>query len=325
MGIETSYNNEQFNPGQPPSKRDNATEDTSGLILNQWDRKMLEQGADGVMKKIMERFKGELPKAIIYPETSGRPLHYLFEPIFSSIAEAKGQDKPTSIFLRIDRDELFWRRGPYDMVEALGNNPGLDYDPVRKNTLADFAAIHEEEKKYQEFDEEQKVRQIKRRLAVERVEEIIERLKKENISLDEVAVIDEFIGAGETFNTVKHLFDGRVFFVGVFGIFSEFEEHVGYMNGGTGISESNPKNYYPGELSYRGSNAVGVTKSEERPDKYVEANNKKEGFSKEDQEQIAQLRRELRHIGEELALEYEKYLEVQSLNDDPNPSVVLGK
>src|ERR1700683_3007947 len=58
-------------------------------VLNEWDKKVLEQGVTSIVKEMYKDFGNSLPDTIIFPDTSARPLLYVLDPIFRRISEDK--------------------------------------------------------------------------------------------------------------------------------------------------------------------------------------------------------------------------------------------
>jgi hypothetical protein len=74
-------------------------------VLNDWDRKILLEGGNRVIHKIMEQ-EG-VPDVIILPETSARPLFYLINPSFKKIAEHQNTKPPKYVFFAPSKSDLY--------------------------------------------------------------------------------------------------------------------------------------------------------------------------------------------------------------------------
>lgn len=72
-------------------------------MLNDWDREMLEKGLSNIVAQMLEDFGGTLPDAIIFPETSARPLFFALQPVFRRLSEERGMSAPRSYAFSIKR------------------------------------------------------------------------------------------------------------------------------------------------------------------------------------------------------------------------------
>src|SRR3989344_6100280 len=82
-------------PSEPPTQE----------ILNDWDKKMLEDGLTNVVQEMLQDFEGELPDAILLPDTSARTLLYVLAPIFRRLKEQKGISAPRFYFFNSERND----------------------------------------------------------------------------------------------------------------------------------------------------------------------------------------------------------------------------
>ncbi len=124
---------------------------------------------------------------------------------------------------------------------------------------------------------------------------------KNDINIDDIAVIDEFIMEGDTNYEINKIFGHEIPYFPVFAIpESTSREGAGYI-----IDENTAKllrgtSRYHGTLSYKfDRKSIGVNKREEG--KYTTPNNKGDNFTKQDTEMISKLRKEMRMIGKRIA------------------------
>lgn len=78
-----------------------ATSNQEGFFfLSEQDQHHLTESARNVINQLLADFPKELPDAVILPESSARPLMYLFQPIFHKVAAQRGVEVPKFYFLQ---------------------------------------------------------------------------------------------------------------------------------------------------------------------------------------------------------------------------------
>ena len=290
-------------------------QDTPDKILGSFDKHILENGVPGVIEKILKEFNGKLPKVVIYPESSARPLYYVFDPVFEKISKIKNQDKPKIVFLKVHQPDTITQY--YEDEGILDDN---HFDKLKKNII-DHVEVREAERKRipwptEPLSDDEVVEEIKEKMEriqytqdnrvyeKARVDEILEYLKKNNISLDDIVVIDEFVMEGDTRYEINKIFGQEIKYFAVFAI-SESESITRDQTAGYIVHEQTAEalrgtSRGHGTLSYKfDRRSIGVSKNIES--KYVIPNNKKDNFTKQDTEMISKLRKEMRAIGEKIA------------------------
>ena len=70
------------------------------LFLSEKDQQVLKEGGRKVVELLLKDFTDELPKAIIFPDTSARPLAHMFLPILRKLSEERGQEIPSFYFFQ---------------------------------------------------------------------------------------------------------------------------------------------------------------------------------------------------------------------------------
>lgn len=279
-------------------------QDTPDKILGSFDKHILENGVPGVIEKILKEFNGKLPKVVIYPESSARPLYYVFDPVFEKISKIKHQDKPKIVFLKV--------RQPDTVTQYYEDEGKLDdnhFDNLKKNIVDHIESREAERKRIpwptEPLSDDEVAEEIKEKMEriqytqdnrvheKARADEILEYLKKENININDVVVIDEFIMEGDTEYEINKIFGHKLPYFPVFAI----EDSVGKDQAGFVSNSSHGMLNYKANSFYRKS--IGVNKREDG--KYVTPNNKGNDFTEQDTEMISKLRKEMRILGEKIA------------------------
>jgi hypothetical protein len=276
-------------------------------ILNEWDKKILLEGSKNVVDKILKEFRGKLPDAIIYPDTSARPLSYLFDPIFSKISKEQNRKKPNIFFMKVQKAD-----GMTMIFEDIEGRE-LSYDEARDHlnkyikNFGDFGSpLADESKIFVNNLFEQT--HIKRAVEQDRALEI----EKHNEDLSgrgmiaNLAVVDDFTNQGNTAKEINYSFGVNVPYFTIFG--TKRENYVPEENMGLVIDVDNyPKNIITNsntKLSYTVGDlrkSIGVNKTEDIDNKYVEVNKNQ---TPKDKEMMKTLREEMKEIGEEIANKY---------------------
>lgn len=162
-------------------------------ILNDWDKKMLEEGLAGIVEQMLNDFDGSLPDAILYPETSARPLFFAMQPILEGISRLKHISVPRSYAYTAERTpatlalaEYFKRHGKDELVTI----------ETTDEMEAQFKEAYGEETKVAEYStkagrgEPEKMKPWRETMR-ERAAEIIARENKLNPT-PRFAVVDDF-------------------------------------------------------------------------------------------------------------------------------------
>lgn len=288
----------------------NQKKQTTENILNEWDKKILLEGCKNVVTKILSEFNGKLPDAIVYPDTSARPVYYLLDPVFSKIAKNKNINKPKIFFLKVhgpDRNtsvyesteerELGKEEAEVFLLKELARNRSLyshsnlfaegEYDEYEKNQKDDFNRTFE-----------------KRHTEKERAIEIDNYNQKisENDTKANIAVIDEYSSNGHTSKEINYAFGYEVPYFSIFG--SKEDNYVPGENIGKVVDiyedDRNPANEKM-KLSYsmgESKKAIGVEKDSNINSRYSEINKNQ---TKDDKEKIAKLRQEMKELGMQIS------------------------
>lgn len=127
---------------EQPSSNNRAPTPELGIVTES-DKEILGEGIPSVVKKMLDRFDGKLPSAVVFVDTSARPLAYAFDPIFRKIAEKQGGEKPSIHFFN-DFDvpgELEVRDGEGHLLsdgEKIAREKGENIKRVRAEEVRSF-------------------------------------------------------------------------------------------------------------------------------------------------------------------------------------------
>lgn len=128
-------------------------------VLNDWDRKILLEGGNRVIHKIMEQ-EG-VPDVIILPETSARPLFYLINPSFKKIAEHQNTKPPKYVFFAPSKSDLYTQniesKAGWD--EELSEDI-LDMESFKKYSIGELAFYEGFEEKVSELEHAKSIKSI---------------------------------------------------------------------------------------------------------------------------------------------------------------------
>ncbi|MBI2047555.1 MAG: hypothetical protein HYT27_00290 [Parcubacteria group bacterium] len=80
-----------------PTKKEETHTEKYKTITDK-EKEWLEEGVPSLVHKMLEKFNGELPDAIVYTDTSGRPLRTVFDPILSKLSKERGKKKPAIFY-----------------------------------------------------------------------------------------------------------------------------------------------------------------------------------------------------------------------------------
>ncbi len=275
-------------------------------ILNEWDRKILLEGSKNVVDRILKEFRGKLPDGIIYPETSARPLAYLFDPIFTKISKEQNRKKPSVFFLKVNRTDTHTkvfedskgRELTYDetMQELKKMYDSMDSSYALKNHMMNLSTRLVENTHANRFTAEERALEI---------EKYNEELSGKGM-IANVAVIDDFTNQGTTATEINYAFGYDVPYFAIFG--TTRENPVSEENMGVVIdTDDYPENITSGsntKLSYTKAalaQAVGINKTENINSKYVDVNKNQ---TVEDRRMMDTLRKEMKQLGEQIAEQF---------------------
>jgi hypothetical protein len=278
-------------------------------VLNDWDRKILLEGGNRVIHKIMEQ-EG-VPDVIILPETSARPLFYLINPSFKKIAEHQNTKPPKYVFFAPSKSDLYTQniesKAGWD--EELSEDI-LDMESFKKYSIGELAFYEGFEEKVSELEHAKSIKSIENTfnnkfIDEKRAQELLQKIEKEFGDNPKIIIIDEFISNGNTRSNIKRAFHKEISDYAIFATSGS----AGASSVGTVLPVSernlNPSNGNDTTLSYKNpgiKNSIGVIKENGNP--IVKALYKTENFTPEDQEKIRALRKEIKSLGEQLASEF---------------------
>ena len=284
----------------------NQKKQTTENILNEWDKKILLEGGKNVVTKILNEFNGKLPDAIVYPDTSARPVYYLLDPVFSELAKNKNINKPKIFFMKVQKPDQV--TSTYEDIEGRELNREEAEFFLDKELSKHSGFIYsktEEYKKYQNNQKESFVRTHNKRLVEkERASEINDYNKKlsGNGARSNLVVIDEYSSNGDTSKEINYAFGYEVPYFSIFG--SKEDNYVQNENIGKVVDiyedDRNPTNEKM-KLSYsmgESKKAIGVEKDSNISSRYSEVNKNQ---TNEDKEKIAKLRQEMKELGMQIS------------------------
>lgn len=293
-----------------PIQNNNENKNTlEGSILNDWDRKILLEGGEGVINKILEQ--NGVPDVIILPETSARPLYYLVDPSFKKIAEEQQVKPPKYIFFAPSKPDWITAQATYH------HNPEdfllIDLDSFKKESLDEAEMLHDispitgqrilDDKEYEEVKKDIDTSFKNKENDQKRAQELLEKIGSVFGESPKIIILDEFILNGHTSKDIIRSFNKKIPSYAIFDVSTS-----GYSDG-TGITvlddNKNPSNNAPGSLSYQNPNlerSTGVIKENGNP--IATALRKTENFTTEDQGKINALRKEMKVLGEELSSKF---------------------
>jgi hypothetical protein len=256
-------------------------------VLHDWDRDIIRRGLVDIAAQMEKDFDG-LPHIIVLPDATARPLFYALKPITQRIAERRGVDAPKFYFFKSERPdavlhthEMYTDGNTIDTTaQLLEVMKGLGYD---ENMIETMKAVGDPEKM-----------KIARDQMRARAEEIDKREGRPDIAIVDDYATEQATTAGE----IRRAFnDDNIPAYAIFGPGSS-EVHVGVQVDLADEKSLNPGQGHSATLTYSGSGATGVRKSESG--KYAEAIR-----NEPNQETIEQrkkmLREELKAIGEQVA------------------------
>jgi hypothetical protein len=301
---------------------------TQEHILNEWDKEMLFKGGMAVVRKILEKFDDKLPDAIIYPETSARPLYYLFNPVFEKIYKKNNLKKPEVFFFNVTTpylpNQFSEGEGPKSWNVELNKDEIIGHleDKIKNiedsreddhEEQADSLQLRESREKLREQETWLLHREIagvektfnKRIPESYRAKEIKDTMIKKGIINPRFVVIDDAVMTGSTTGEISRAFKEEIPYFALFGEEGVSEpQYCGIL-----LNYDNDKNPDVDLLRFgfasmpKNKIGVGVSKKNNLG-KYSQALNKTEGFTSEDQKNILLLRKEMSEAGEQLASQF---------------------
>ncbi len=287
-----------------PDTKNNKVEEKRESILNDWDKKILLEGGEGVIRKIIQQ--DGIPDVIILPETSARPLYYLIDPSFKKIAEEQNTRSPKYIFFAPSKSDNI--TSDFESYAT--------YNEEAEDIAFDAEIFEQYIKNFKEYKNNTSDKELidktfeNKKNDRNRAKELLEKIKKEFGENPKIISIDEFMSDGITSDNIQRAFVG----VPING-YSVFDTTTSNRRAGSGLTipmhdttegyTENPSNKNNTILSYKNPSAkysIGVTKENGNP--IATTLRKTENFITEDQEKITTLRKEMKSLGEELASKF---------------------
>jgi len=280
-------------------------------ILNDWDRKILTEGGEGVMKKIIE--DQGIPNVVILPETSARPLYYLFNPSFKKLSQKMKVEPPRFVFFNVSNPDSYthifentkanWED---DNVIDVKTSPKDVKDYIDKIFIEVYGLEDFEVKKKEMEGERHRVDETFLKRSVERkhAKELLQNIKEKYGENPKIVIIDDFLLQARAVNEIRRAFNLKIPSYSVFST----EDSSNSKNTRSGLEiftkeyEENPINKTHTRLSFgygKFKPTVGVAKDKKQP--LSTPLSKTENFTQEDQKKIIQLRKEMEELGNKLA------------------------
>jgi ribosomal protein S20 len=280
-------------------------------ILNDWDRKILIEGGEGVMRKIIE--DQGIPDVVILPETSARPLYYLFNPSFKKLSQKMNTKPPEFVFFNVSSADWLTRlseteKDVYerDDVFEIKISPNEVKEFVNKTYKEIYEPEEFESKKERIKESEKRVDETfsKRIIEEKHAKELLKKIKEKYGENPKIIIIDDFIASARAINETRRAFNLKIPSYSVFSM----EDSPLSTNTKSGLEiytqeyEENPTTRNHTRLSFghgKLKRTVGVVKDKKQP--LSTALNRTGNFTQEDQKKIIQLRKEMEELGEKLA------------------------
>ncbi len=280
----------------PGSKISESTKDVPGLDIKELqneDVSKLLESSQILLKQFIEDYPNELPTAVLLPDTSARPLKYLLDPVVDKIARKRGVQKPAFFFVKTKRitylSSIEW---------TMEIPPGEGSEEVEKSLLRakirrDIGAAEREKIVREEQMDRKKMR--------ERAEEIKSSLKKKG-EKPSFVIFDDYKIDGGTISEMRLAFGEKIPAYAFLGMHDNYEDiEVGLED--SKIDPSDKIGRYKDAtrgFKYRGTPGVGVTKKQSSST-YSKPIDSSEKDTKENRARIANLRSDMREIGNALA------------------------
>lgn len=171
--------------------------------LSERDRAILQKATPEIISQMLKH--EPWPKIIVIPETSGRPLAYLFKPIFEKIAQSTGKQVPEFQFFKTigwkQEDEYFdyylsELKAQPEIAQIFQQEPVL-WTEEENNLVFEFfkKIFYLNEGEFSKFKND-----LDNRIQMEnRGREILEKTKGD---ISEIAIIDESMVDGDTYRFI---------------------------------------------------------------------------------------------------------------------------
>jgi len=316
-------------------------------ILNEWDKKVLEQGLPNIVKAMYKDFGNSLPDAIIFPDTSARPLFYTLNPIFKEISRDKGIPLPRCYFFAARRPSVWL--GEYEKLRAktiadMSDEERSALDPVQLKETID---TNEEMEGYLRgiqgmedvihirrtlsYDDAGEMRRARSTMKTRAEEILTEETKRTQVS-PKIAIIDDVASPdSHTVSEIRRAFGMRelpAYVVATYTDPHEDRELDGSITAGyiadlsTDVDDRNQSKQNV-KFSYAGTDALGVNKFEDEEGAFlrkhailIETENPEELSAEK-----RQLRSEMSAIGEKIAARIIRVLDGSAGFPDGQPVV----
>lgn len=250
--------------------------------LDNEDVSKLLESSRNLLRQFIQDYPDELPSAVLLPDTSGRPLKYLLDPVLDKISSERGVEKPKFFFLKVKIPDSL-----PNIETTLDLTPGKESKKVDEFLLKQLKAGNSWSNEYVlSVRKEQRQRKKMR----ERAREVKSLL--ENTGVEPTFVIfDEYIAEGDTINEVRYAFDEKIPAYAFLGVpTGDTTIKIGSEDYRKEGSEILPTRGF----DYRGTVGVGVTKKDDSS-KYSKP------LNPPDRIKITNLRSDMREIGKAIA------------------------
>lgn len=269
-------------------------QEIESVFLNDWDKKYLEIGAIGMIKKIYTDFENNFPDVIILPERGARPLYYLLSPIFKRLNVNKKTKVPKFVYFSVGQRPKFY----LSFQEQYNGIDIKNSEELKEIMREDHPYMSETE--IQDAVDKENVEKVM--ISRENMRERAKEINEKNLSNFKLAIVDEFLGNGNTTREIRRAFDNEAMpaytLVALSG--SDDSAILGYS---FNEEDDSIKNSTVGGYSFsfeKAEDAIGIKKSFDQ--KYT---NPIQGGNVAEQEKLIQdkklLRAEMRSFGEKLA------------------------
>lgn len=173
------------------------------ILLSEQDRGVLLECGEGVAKHLKEDWAEKLPDYVIYVDTTARPLNYMFDPVWDTLAKEKGEEKPQTIFFptaegsRKAAQRFLWSTIDKENFSIEKMKEKISYFDDPKNFL----------EMLEKFGDDYNYRYFKNvclfyESAIQKIEEVSKNMShKPNI-----AIIDEYMSSGHSIAFLEFLF-----------------------------------------------------------------------------------------------------------------------
>lgn len=231
-------------------------------ILSERDQKVLKNSAKNVAEMLLSDFPQELPDAIIFPETTARPLVYIFGPILERAAEQRGVKKPKLVFFQLEQG--------FFESDRLGAKRGIDKRGIKEETesFLEFASDNMKQWYLEDMQAVYKNYLLLKEANKKRAEEIDNNGKKS------LAIVDDFVGEGRAVEEIRNIFNKKIPAYALLASNPESAKTKEIKFGGIeSYLDKNHPNVFDYEMELK--NAIGVVKSSNPADIYVQTSKKR--------------------------------------------------